>query len=318
MNIKISGKKVVIFGGTGFIGSHLANILCRNACQVDIITRSNKKKLDFFLGNEPGQVRIIKIESFKKDFLDDLIEGADIVFNLIGILYETKTNSFENIHVDIPREIASSASRVGVRNLIHLSALNIEKSTESVYASSKLRGESAVKEKFSGCVIVRPSVVFGKRDNFTNLFYKMSKISPILPLIGSPEIKFRSFLPSINFNKKVKFQPVYVGDLVLFLINICIQKKKLFEISGPIIQSFDQIFDAILDSKSKKRIYIPVPFFFANILAFIFEFLPYPLLTRDQVRLLHKDNVSSKGLANLKQFVKNPSSLRSIVGSYLN
>ena len=146
----------------------------------------------------------------------------------------------------------------------------------------------------------------------------MSKISPILPLIGSPEIKFRNFVPSINFNKKVKFQPVYVGDLVLFLINICIQKKKLFEISGPIIQSFDQIFDAILDSKSKKRIYIPVPFFFANILAFIFEFLPYPLLTRDQVRLLHKDNVSSKGLANLKQFVKNPSSLRSIVGGYLN
>ena len=276
MNIKISGKKVIVFGGTGFIGSHLVNSLCRNACQVDIITRSNRKKLDFFIGHEPGQLRVIKVDSFEKKNLDKLIQGADIVFNLIGILYESKKNSFIRAHVDIPREIAASASRVGVSNFVHLSALNIEKFSNSSYATSKLTGESEIKQKFPNCVIVRPSVVFGEGDNFTNFFFKLSKISPILPLIGTPEIIFKNLIPIINF-KKVKFQPVYVGDLVSFLINVCILKKKFLDIAGPSVQSFDRIFDVLLDSRKKKRIYLPLPFFIANVLAFFLELLPHPL-----------------------------------------
>ncbi len=254
----------------------------------------------------------------KKKNLDKLIQGADIVFNLIGILYESKKNSFIRAHVDIPREIAASASRVGVSNFVHLSALNIEKFSNSSYATTKLTGESEIKQKFPNCVIVRPSVVFGKGDNFTNFFFKLSKISPILPLIGTPEIIFKNLIPIINFKKKVKFQPVYVGDLVSFLINVCILKKKFLDIAGPSVQSFDQIFDVLLDSRKKKRIYLPLPFFIANVLAFFLELLPHPLLTRDQIRLLQKDSISSKGFLNLKQFVKNPSSLKSIVDSYLN
>ena len=232
MNFKISGKKIVIFGGTGFVGSHLVNMLCKNSCQIDIITRSNRKKLDFFLGNEPGQVKLLKIERFSAEEIDKFLKNADIVFNLIGILYETKNNTFNDVHFKIPKELASSAKRNKVRNFVHLSALNIEKAKNSNYAISKLQGENAVKELLPSSIIVRPSVVFGKRDGFTNLFYKMSNLTPILPIIGTPEITKKGFMPVLDFSKKVKFQPLYVGDLVSFLISVCLIKKKHMKLQG--------------------------------------------------------------------------------------
>ena len=317
MNEKISGKKVVVFGGRGFIGSHLVNLLCKNSCQVDIITRSDNKKLDFFLGCEPGQVSVKKIDQFSENQLDSIVKNADIVFNLIGILYEKKKKTFSDVHVNIPREIASASKRNGVRNFIHLSALNIEKSITSLYSKSKLLGEQVVREKFPNCVILRPSVVFGKRDNFTNLFLSMSNFSPFLPVIGTPEIKKKGLIPILNFKKKVRFQPIYVGDLVSFMINTCLLKKKIFDLSGPTVQSFDEIFDIILNCKKRNRLYLPIPFFLARILALFMEIMPRPLLTRDQVRLLEYDNVSSKGFENLKKFVKNPSSLKTIAETYL-
>ena len=317
MNEKISGKKVVVFGGKGFIGSHLVNLLCKNSCQVDIVTRGDNKRLDFFLGSEPGQVSVKKIEKFSESKLDSLVKNADIVFNLIGILYETKKNTFSDVHVNIPRVIASAVKRNGVRNFIHLSALNIEKSVTSFYSNSKLLGEKVVKEKFPNCVIIRPSVVFGKRDSFTNFFISMSNFSPFLPLIGTPEIKKKGLIPILDFTKKVRFQPVYVGDLVSFMINTCLFKKKIFDLAGPTIQSFDEIFDIILKAKKRKRLYLPIPFFLARILAFFMEIIPEPPLTQDQVRLLEYDNISAKGFENLKQFVKNPSSLKTIVETYL-
>ena len=227
MNRKISGKKVIVFGGTGFIGSLLVIILCRISCHVDIVTRSNIRQPQYFLGNEPGQVKVLKIDEFNNKNLNKILQKADMVFNLIGILFEAKKNSFNKIHVEIPKKIAESAKKNDVRNFIHLSALNVDKTTSSFYSMSKLNGEEEVKENFPNCVIVRPSVVFGKRDGFTNLFSDMSKFSPFLPLIGTPEIKKKGFFQTINF--KVRFQPIYVRS-VTFLLKTCLSKKKTFDL----------------------------------------------------------------------------------------
>ena len=214
--------------------------------------------------------------------------------------------------------IAKSAQKKNIRNLIHISALNVNKIHSSSYANSKFLGEKKIREIFPNSLIIRPGVVYGKGDNFTNFFSSISDFSPFLPLIGTPEINFSNgILKTFNFTKRVKFQPLYVGDLVKFMIHVYHEKNKIYDLVGPVVKSFAEIFDVILKHQGKKRIYLPLPFFAAKIVAFFLETLPNPLLTRDQINLLHHDSVSGKGLVNLKKVVKNPASMETIVKNYL-
>ncbi len=317
MSSSLRGKKIVIFGGNGFIGSHLTNQLCNESCQITIVTRKSFIKNKFF-ANEPGQVIFKKIDNFDELNIEKLIDDCDIVFNLIGILVEEQKTSFDFVHHQIPKMISSVIAKKKIRSFIHLSALNVDKTKNSKYAISKNKGDNEIRKNFPNAVIVRPSVVFGKGDNFINFFEKLSKFSPFLPLIGTPNINFSNkFLSIIDFKKKVKFQPIYVGDLVQFLINISSKRNKTFELTGPSIKSFDQIFDVILSYKKRKRLYLPVPFFQAKILAMFLQLLPKPLLTIDQINLLQIDSVSKAGLNNLKIFIKNPTSMETAIKNCL-
>ena len=318
MRTKLSGKKVLIFGGGGFIGSHLVKHLCKESCQINIISRDTKKNPPLFFANEPGQIKIKKINTFNQQEVDNLVEGCDIIFNLIGILAESKKNKFDFVHCKIPEMIAKSAQKKNIGNLIHISALNVNKIHSSSYANSKFLGEKKIREIFPNSLIIRPGVVYGKGDNFTNFFSSISDFSPFLPLIGTPEINFSNgILKTFNFTKRVKFQPLYVGDLVKFMIHVYHEKNKIYDLVGPVVKSFAEIFDVILKHQGKKRIYLPLPFFAAKIIAFFLENLPNPLLTRDQINLLRHDSVSAKGLVNLKKVVKNPASMETIVKNYL-
>ena len=317
MSLRLRGKKVVIFGGNGFIGSHLTNYLCKESCQVKIVSRKKKLEKNFFFGSEPGQVIFNNI-NYDNQSISEVTKNCDIVYNLVGILSESKKSKFNYVHSEIPKIIARCSKKNKVRNLIHVSALNVDKIKDSKYAVSKNLGEIELKKNFPDSVIVRPSVVFGKGDNFTNFFFNMSKFSFFLPLIGTPEINIsKNLFEILNFKKKVLFQPIYVGDLCKFLISVINKRNKTFDLAGPSVLNFAEIFDIILNFKKKKRIYLPIPFFTAKIMAFFLELLPNPLLTTDQIALLKYDSISHKGFANLKNVVKHPVGIETGINNYL-
>ena len=313
----LNGKRVVIFGGSGFIGNHLVNKLCQQSCQIKIISRNPDTKKNCFFSSEPGQVSVSKIDEYNEENIKKNLIGADIVINLIGILYESKNSKFNFTHIEIPKLIAKTAKYCKVQAFIHLSALNVEKSQNSLYATSKLMGENAVNSFFPDAVILKPSVVFGKGDNFTNLFSKISRFSPFIPIIGTPKINFKNYIPRLNFSFRVKFQPIYVGDLVKFIIYVSNKKAETFELAGPSIKSFDEIYDVILKIKKRKRIYLPLPFFLAELFAFFSGLLPKPIITSDQLKLLSVDSISDQGLNNLVKVVKIPKSMEVTLKNYI-
>tara|TARA_X000001036_G_scaffold261408_1_gene243009 strand:+ start:1216 stop:2175 length:960 start_codon:yes stop_codon:yes gene_type:complete len=318
MSIQFDGKKITVFGGSGFIGKHLVSKLSKYNCSIEIVTRKsgNNKELKFLGGL--GQVKVKISNSFDENHLKALIKGSDIVINLIGILYEKKNQKFENLHSHIPKTIAKVSKKVGVKNFLHLSSLGIDKNSFSKYALSKLEGEKNIRIEFPDSLVYRPSVVFGDEDSFINLFSKLSNFSPVMPIIGTPKIDFTAKLSSkLKFTEGVRFQPIYVGDLVEFIIKTSFEKAKTYDLAGPNIISFKKIMQLILSTKKKKRILLPVPLFIAKFMAFFMEKLPKPILTSDQVTLLKNDNISQKGFENLKKKINFPKSLEIVISTYI-
>ena len=315
MRLDIQGKTVVIFGGAGFIGKCLVSELSKHPCKIFVVTRkpNNHEELRILAGL--GQITIVNLEEYNEDNLTELLSGCDIVINLIGILAEQRGSSFQYVHEVLPNLLSKISKDVKIKKFIHLSALGVNKINNSKYAKSKLNGEIFVSKNFPDSIIIRPSVVFGAEDNFVNLFNKIASISPFLPIFGAPNLTkniFKSFLRS-----EVKFQPIYVGDLVKFLIGKMNSSSDVYELCGPTIYTFDQIIKLILEIKKVRRILMPIPLPLASILGLMLEKLPYKLLTRDQVKLMGYENISTRGIKNLKKIVKNPKSMEVILPTYI-
>tara|TARA_B100000989_G_scaffold140969_1_gene104891 strand:+ start:7169 stop:8128 length:960 start_codon:yes stop_codon:yes gene_type:complete len=318
MKNTLDGKKIVIFGGNGFVGRHLIQKLCYFSCKIYVITRNKNEEKNLKILGNLGQISVIFMDDYSPYKLEKILINTDIVINLIGILYETKAQSFKFVHEEIPNLISRIASKVQVKNLIHFSALGVEKIFDSKYARSKSNGEKIVTENFTSAIILKPSVVFGLEDNFVNLFSNISNFSPIMPIFGAPILKkSRIMSGDFLFKSSVKFQPIYVGDVAEFTVKIINSKKNYFELAGPTVYSMDELLKLIFSIKNIFRFYVPIPLKFASLLGYIFEKLPKPLLTRDQVKLMEFENISTLGLQNLKKIVPNPKSLEIVLPTYL-
>ena len=275
-------KNCLIFGGTGQVGSFLVRKLTKNGYKVTVVTRNIHQKGIFIKssGNQ-GWIDLVEANIFDEKKIRNLFEKADICINLVGILFEKKRgNTFYNIHTLFPSLLAKLSKEYKLKNFIHVSALGINNAVDSKYAKSKLEGEKNILKNFPVATILRPSIVYSVNDNFTTTFMTLLNRMPIFP---------------IYYSGKTKFTPIHCSDLtdiIYYVISNNINSK-IIECIGPEVITFKEILERLLNLIGKKRFLVPLPLILANLSAKIFQLLPEPLLTEDQLRLLKYDNVIS-------------------------
>jgi len=274
-------KNCLIFGASGQIGRNLIRKLTEKSLRVTAVTRNLHQK-GYILKTQanPGYLDIVESNIFDINKIEELIKKSDVCINLIGILFEKGPNNFNNIHEKFPSIISYLCHKHKIDKLIHLSALGIENADNSKYAKSKLKGEIAVRQNFKDAIILKPSIIYSVDDNFTTMLMGLLNLAPIFPLY---------------YGGKTKFMPLHCIDICNLIIDLIENETndKIIECIGPEELTFKEIIEKLLKLMEKKRLFVPIPIFIANIMATFFQILPKPLITRDQIKLLFYDNIPS-------------------------
>ena len=294
-----------ILGGGGFIGRYLVRNLTKKNYRCIISTRKAFQKGYLKTQATPGSIELIDWNPNNFSGLKEAIKNSDVVINLIGILYETRKQKFYNIHSRIPEAVSKICSESDLKKFIHVSAIGASETSKSLYQKSKYQGEMEALNNFKNTVIIRPSVVCGTEDNFTNLFSKLSFL-PVIPVVG------------INYN----FQPILVTDVADAIVQAIETKNnegKIYEIGGPKVISFGDMVKSILKTINKKRFVVEMPMPIAKIQSAITDLLPIPpILTKDQCEILSEaDNVVSNKHLTLKDLDIKPTDVEEAMKKWL-
>ena len=290
-------KKLLVFGGTGFLGNSLIKLLENNDAKITLFTRKTNLRNTSEKYKSNPNIKIINWDVTDQDLIEENILNSDCIINLCGILYENKNDDFFRIHSDFPSLLGKLSSKYNLDSLIHVSALGVTEFSESKYSRSKAIGERKLIKNFPKGKIIRPSLIFGKGDNFFGQFSQMASLSPFLPLIS----------------RNTKFQPVFVDDVSKAIINLLESSKyegAIFEIGGKFTYTFEDLLKILLEIKNIKRVLIPLNPKLMMIPAFFLQHLPKPPFTVDQMKLLKKDNVLKNNLPGLKELGIKPTEMK--------
>lgn len=301
-----AARRVTIFGGSGFVGRSIVQRLVEDGASVRVAARHPETVKDL-LPRAIGD----KIETARADIHDDsavtaAAHDAEVVINLVAILYEKGRQTFRSLHVDGARRVAAAAKQAGASRFVQMSALGASTASQSVYARTKAAGEQAVRDIFPDATVVRPSIVFGRDDDFFNRFAGMASLSPALPLIGGG---------------KSRFQPVFVEDVAAAFAAILADPAtagKTYELGGPQVYTFRELMEILLEQMGSRRLLVPLPFAAAEVQAYFLEWLPKPPLTRDQLALLKSDNVVGGHEPGLRDLGIEPTALETVLPTYIH
>ncbi len=318
---------VTVFGGSGFIGRHLVKRLAASGATVRVAVRDPEDARYMMTMGDVGQIVPFAADVRQEMTLKAAVNGATSVVNLVGLLSEWGHQNFENIHAEGAGNVARAAKAAGVQNLVHISAIGSDAKAEARYSRTKAAGEAAVKAEFPAATILRPSVVFGPEDKFFNFFAGISRFTWFMPVFGCPVVPTLKFFEDdkpfqINFygDGGTKFQPVYVGDVADAIIAALGSKEtqgQTYELGGPTVYSSFEIMELLLKNVGRKRLLLPIPFWYLAILGWFLQKIPVQLLTTDQVKQLAQDNVVSKGAKTIADLGVRPTPAEAILPSYL-
>lgn len=307
---RIDPKLVTIFGGSGFVGTQIVQLLARSGHRIRVAVRRPDLAGHTKMFGSVGQIQPIQANVRNAASVRRAVAGVDIVINLAGVGFSRGAQSFDAVHVDGATHVAEAARAAGASTLVHMSALGVDRAAEvSAYAASKLAGEAGVLKAFPNAVIIRPSVLFGPGDGFFNLMGGLARMFPVLPLIGGD----------------TRFQPAYVGDVAEAVARAAEGKVKggrIYELGGPQVETHRDLVMRVQREAARNRPLLPLPAAIAKLLALPFAVLPFPpLLTSDQVELLGVDNVVSEAAGKDKRtfaaFGITPTSMDTILPTYM-
>ena len=322
-----STDRVTVIGGSGFVGRHLVRRLAKVGAGIRVGVRDVDAASFLKPYGDVGQVVPWQVDIGDPAQVATAVHEANVVVNLVGILYERGERTFERVHVDGALNVAKAAAEAGADRFLHMSALGADPMSPAVYGRTKFAGEEAVKTVFPEATIFRPSVVFGPEDNFFNMFAGMMRFLPALPVMGVP-LTPKVSLGGVNGsvvdwfgNGGCKFQPVYVGDVAQAMFDSVSKPEtrgEIYELGGPQVYSFKELMELILRVTERKRLLVPMPLAVAYLEALLLQFLPKPLLTPDQVALMKRDNVLSSDAKGLTALEIQPTPAEAILPTYLH
>jgi uncharacterized protein YbjT (DUF2867 family) len=299
---------VTVFGGSGFLGSHVVRALAKRGYRIRVAVRRPDLAGHLQPLGRVGQIHAVQANLRYPGSVEAAARGADAVINLVGLLFERGKQRFEAIHVAGAEAVASAASAAGAR-LVHVSAIGADADAPALYARTKAAGEQQVLAAAPDATILRPSVVFGPDDSFFNRFAALARMAPALPLIGGGQ---------------TRLQPVFVGDVasaVVAAVEGRTGQGAVYELGGPEVQTLKEVMQYVLATIQRRRLLVPLPFALARLQAQFLQFLPNPLLTPDQVDLLRGDNVVSGEATRDRRTLEGlgiaPISVAAIVPNYL-
>jgi uncharacterized protein YbjT (DUF2867 family) len=299
---------VTVFGGSGFVGRHVVRALAKRDYRIRVAVRRPELAGHLQPLGKVGQINIVQANLRYPASIKAAMRDAGIVVNLVGILTESGKQSFDAVQAQGAGMIAQAAAEIGAR-MVHISAIGADANSESAYARAKAAGEQAVFAAVPAATVLRPSLVFGPEDQFTNRFASLARMAPVMPVFGA----------------QTRMQPVYVGDVATAAADAVDGKAKAgatYELGGPEVLTMQEIIEIILATIERKRMLLPVPMGIAKLKSYFLQFAPGDLkLTPDQVAMLRVDNVVSAAAKSAGLTLEGlgiaPDSLEAIAPQYL-
>lgn len=282
-----------LFGGTGFLGSRVADRLAAEGWRTRVAARRPS--------GLPAPLEAVEADVRDEASVSRAVQGSGAVINAVGLYVERGAETFEAVHVVGARRVAAACAEAGVGRLVHVSGIGVDPSSESAYVRARAAGEAAVREAFPAATILRPSVLFGPGDGFLNTFAGIARTSPVVPLFG---------------DGGTRVQPVFVEDVAQAATRCLTDPAapgRVYELGGPKAYAYRELIGLVMERIGRRRLLLPLPYPAWSALAMLAGLLPSPPLTRDQIALVRRDNLADPALPGLADLGIEPTPVEAVL-----